>query len=618
MMVSILAVWYLHSQSTRHQTTALQLQSSDHFFAPFIIATSHNKTKETTLTKSLIPQESSRVSIRRNNQSSSISTIQRPSSATQIIMETPYSNISITATLPSKTRDANRGNNNTHHHDDPHELYDNSTMVPSFYQALTLPFQSHSFPRWIQDYITWHYDMRQLYPGALLWTHPKAPHILLRYCVHKCGGLQDRLGNLPTDLYLAYSTKRIYLMTWLHPFRLEDFVQPHSDTTSSMGGGAFLNWSVPQDAPNLWTRKQVLQHVDLFHRNPTMNVSLAIHQATVGDLANEKVLLTRHLGCLHEQVLERHLQQDPATTNDNDMIHHTPTFGKLFHALFVPSYSLARRLQEVTTQLQLKPYQYAAVHCRVRHPGGYKYGKVIIGKLGPQGKVVGSADQVGLDFTGEIRQHAIAIATHAVQCTTTMLQMIQLETTNNYQQVPPSAKNFPIYFLADSEELVNYMVHHVSNDTVMAPILMAGNVDSNLTNNHHPTTINETIRTELQARHVVAQTRLLSRPLIHPSVHLDRQKNVSLEAVQDIFVDLYLAMGANCVSFGIGNFGYFVSKLSYYARTCRWQYQLTVSGKSNDFLKRNLTNRLPTSVCTKETLPQLQEQVKRAYELAPP
>jgi hypothetical protein len=63
-------------------------------------------------------------------------------------------------------------------------------------------------PEWIQTFIRWHQEQRFKFPGNKLFTHPAAPKLLIRTCYTKCGGLHDRLGKLPWDLYLMPSKRR--------------------------------------------------------------------------------------------------------------------------------------------------------------------------------------------------------------------------------------------------------------------------------------------------------------------------------------------------------------------------------------------------------------------------
>ena len=49
-----------------------------------------------------------------------------------------------------------------------------------------------------------------------------------------CGGVHERLGQLPWDLYLVNQTNRILFLWWENPL-LEDYLIPN----------ALLDWSIP-------------------------------------------------------------------------------------------------------------------------------------------------------------------------------------------------------------------------------------------------------------------------------------------------------------------------------------------------------------------------------------
>jgi hypothetical protein len=54
----------------------------------------------------------------------------------------------------------------------------------------------------------------------------------------KCGGASDRLQDMPYNLMLANQTKRVLLVRWERPTKLEHFLVPQPDG---------INWTVPDD-----------------------------------------------------------------------------------------------------------------------------------------------------------------------------------------------------------------------------------------------------------------------------------------------------------------------------------------------------------------------------------
>jgi hypothetical protein len=83
--------------------------------------------------------------------------------------------------------------------------------------------KTQDLPIWIQEYMTWHREMRNKYQGKAIIEDINAPPVLVRTCLGLCGGLHDRLGQLPLDLYLAYKTKRVLLLKWIKPQPLGTF-----------------------------------------------------------------------------------------------------------------------------------------------------------------------------------------------------------------------------------------------------------------------------------------------------------------------------------------------------------------------------------------------------------
>ena len=223
-----------------------------------------------------------------------------------------------------------------------------------------------ALPKWIRDYILWHRQMREDFPGDELFNNPNAPNVLVRTCLGLCGGLHDRLGQLPWDLYLANQTRRVLFVRWYRPKPIEDFLIPNA-----------FNWSMPPTIPG-FSRMQEVKHTvtDMFDGTDdsrpeddfwTTHLDRAIDRANHGDFKSVKVLRHRILGHLNEGVLEDRLR----ALGETDMIHNTPTFGKLFFMFFHPAPAIEMELEDVYSSLHIKPGQYSAVHCRVRHPKAF-------------------------------------------------------------------------------------------------------------------------------------------------------------------------------------------------------------------------------------------------------
>jgi len=403
---------------------------------------------------------------------------------------------------------------------------------------------SRTLPAWIRSYLRWHQEMRAQFPGRALWEDPNAPKWLVRTCADViCGGLNDRLGQLPWDLYLANQTNRLLLFHWHMPVHLEEFLLPNE-----------LDWRVPrymdgffsqkEHVPLTWDdQKKVIKGVpDLFRDYKSgrpaadffeTQIDHALTRAVSGEFKDAKMLRYRMLGHLNEENLERRLQQ----LGETDLLHYTKSFGRIFKMFFRPSPGLQAELRDVyQNQLRLVPGSYSAVHCRVRHP---KATSKKINVIGKDGETI--ADISGLPWVGEMREFAVRTAIRALRCAQTLLL-----SKNDMAE--------PIYFFSDSNDLVRYMAHELSDPAFLnanATLLQSNPVDA-------------------AALQLVQSSRVLARDATTPNIHIDRLKGFAPADYYSTFVDVILAANARCLTYGIGNYAAFAAKLS--GTSCKLLY----------------------------------------------
>ena len=413
--------------------------------------------------------------------------------------------------------------------------------------SLTSSSRTQGMPQWITNYIAWHNEMRALYPGKLLFEHPDAPNVIVRVCMGLCGGLHDRLGQLPWDLYLANQTRRVLFIKWDRPQQLEYFLVPNA-----------FNWTVPIDVKGFADIKETRSQKEFFEgyrsdrpvqRFWESELDICIERARYGAFKDIKVLRHILLGHLNEDILERRLQD----LGETDMIHWTPSFGKIFRAFFKPSEPVQAALDLVYKSLGLKKGQYTAVHCRVRHPKATAFGTTVKGKNPSY-----PADKTGLPWLGITKDFAVSIATHAVMCARTLA----------------STPSEPIYFFADSNDLVRYMVHELTD-----PQYLGGN----------KTLFDNPI--DQAALKAVGPINVVAREMSMENTHIDRQKGRSAPAYYATFVDLMLAVNARCVTYGIGFYALFATKIS--GTQCKLVYQEEEWGGTDGSKK--------ASLCTNDT-----------------
>lgn len=377
-------------------------------------------------------------------------------------------------------------------------------------------------PLWAQEYIVWHAEMRTQYPDEQLVMHPNAPKLLLHTCQSNCGGTHDRLGKLETTLAYASLSHRVVLFVWHSPAPLQAFLQPN-----------LVNWTAPA-VPALSSLEYLVDN--------------KIQDFKAGwNKKNHLHIWTQRHGIEKDHKIVYQYRNIPVNGVPQKVMQLTQSgaVGAMFRAFFQPSAAVQAQLNVVYRSTGLQPGHYVATHCRVRHPGFYT--------TKAQGKEDGSnADQSGLLFEGEYKQKAIQAALRAIQCTEQLLLLDQTINDNSNNSPITSRQDIhkeePIYFLSDSEDLVEYVVRgkHRHNKTTTTRLDDDAAAMSKLAHTH----------------------RLVARNAsLFPTLHIDRQKGFPAEYYMDTFVDLYMAVNARCVSFGVGNFGYFASKIS--GTTCR-------------------------------------------------
>jgi hypothetical protein len=418
----------------------------------------------------------------------------------------------------------------------PPEQKSSNFSSSSSSSSASLPFQHDlsGLPSWIQDYAIWHGEMRAKFPGHTIFTDPEAPNLLIRTCTvdYSCGGLHDRLGQLPWDLYLANQTNRILFIWWEEPI-LEEFLTPNA-----------LDWSVPPQVQKvLVTRRPpkffdgILKDWNQKRKGWASKMDRAIKRAKTGEYRDKHIL--QHSLTAHSK--ETALEKRMTALGETDMIHFTPAYRNIFRMFFCPSSQVQQELDTVSSQLGLVPGEYSAVHLRVRYPRGVS--------LEEQGMLVGKepdapdADHGGLQWSGPAKDYAVKWATHALRCSQTLLKQ---ETEK-------------IYMIADSNDLVRHFAYD----------LKAPNAKDNKTLISSPG--------DLAAWRAAASTNIVARDMSIDNFHLDRQRGKNASAYYSTFIDLLLASRARCIAYGLGRYGLFASKIA--GSPCQIWYQAESYGE---------------------------------------
>ncbi len=413
---------------------------------------------------------------------------------------------------------------------------------------------NNEIPDWIKNYIQWHNEMRTKFPGKQIIEHPDAPKVLVRICLGLCGGLHDRLGQLPLDLYLANQTQRVLLIKWQKPQPLEEFLVPPSFTSLSgqddipvhdpTYDGFYIDWTFPKFVKGWGTLgdncKSLNECARQVRSQPKLDGNVQNHkdfdsveqyekliENNIQMMNDGKLKDTKHvtftiLGHLSEEVLEKRLRN----LGEDDMIHQTPTFGTIFRIFFKPHPKVQKEIDAAEKELGLVKDEYTVAHCRVRHPKAYPLGEQF------NGAYISNADKTGLPFTGRFRELAVGIAARAIQCAATELSSFDVE-------------HHPIYFMSDSSDLVQYLAHNLTDSDFISKNSEWFEGGSNRT-----------------ALDMVKKFNVIARDQSIVNAHIDKNKGRPSEAYYATFVDLFLGINARCVSFGIGYYASFAAKIS--------------------------------------------------------
>jgi len=143
-----------------------------------------------------------------------------------------------------------------------------------------------------------------------------------------------------------------------------------------------------------------------------------------------------------------------------------------------------------------------------------------------------SADKAGLPWEvgGPQRAFALDTADKALTCAHEIGQ-----TTD---------ETSPVYFLSDSNDLVNHVAVELADSSYLKE------------HGSNPSWVNRELLETVRSQKVVARNATMA------NVHIDLQKNRQPENYYGTFLDLYIAMKAKCVVYGIGYYAAFAAKIS--------------------------------------------------------
>jgi hypothetical protein len=197
---------------------------------------------------------------------------------------------------------------------------------------------SQALPKWIGDYLLWH-DQQIKRINEDNWREHKYLVFRCRAEDPKCGGASDRIQPVPFGLMLANRTRRVLLIDWTRPCRLEEFLVPPPSG---------LNWTVPS-----FIR---------FDYTPSPRIAMS-SQAQFA-FADDMLVDIRHQSNDHGRSYY---------DANRDDIKSEPSFEAIYHRVwqlfFTPSPPVAAILRDTLRGFRLTPNKYVSAHIRAKYTG---------------------------------------------------------------------------------------------------------------------------------------------------------------------------------------------------------------------------------------------------------
>jgi hypothetical protein len=388
-----------------------------------------------------------------------------------------------------------------------------SDRIKAFFDDLqhqSLSPKEASTVEWIQEYLTWHNEMRQQFPGYSIFEHPSAPRTAVKFEARKGDdkviyGLTDRLHNIGSILQYCHQTKRVLFYKWFDvPTDLEVFLEPH-----------LFNWTLPEHP----------QHSKLD--------ALQFQQST--------------------KEMTKLVLIDGKFIEEHRFIPYLDPVHIYWQVFFRPSGMVQAVIDQTMTTLSLTPKQYDAVHLRVGHPAFYNRKAYT--------EQTENRDYYESNFEAEPAK-CMESAARAFQCARWLAwtheeQQQQKQLPTN-QVKRSSNNNFTIYFYADSSDLVNVVV----NPTSFKPIAAKRKIwlHQKRAFDKLKIAIDPSIRNDAQ-NITMRVTGRVNATIAHIGGVPGKTSATSLEGFVSTFVDLYIASQARCITLGAGRYAFFAAKI---------------------------------------------------------
>lgn len=226
------------------------------------------------------------------------------------------------------------------------ENQDNNINISVHLNSAMQKIYLESVPVWLKEYAEWHADQRKNHIAD-----PATKFLILaceRYSF--CGGVADRLKNIPFYLLFAHKSGRVLLIKWEKGNDLEDFLVP------PIGG---INWTLPSnmtisDGYHMGNWENIMPWL----QEPIQETSVKRYRKLViGGSAGTG-------GSMDFYRIEQQYKPNNAPAWFSTKRRPNGIMKETWEILFEPTPSVQNEITKTMSELGLSPRKYVVVHFR--------------------------------------------------------------------------------------------------------------------------------------------------------------------------------------------------------------------------------------------------------------
>ncbi len=212
--------------------------------------------------------------------------------------------------------------------------------------------ESTTLPQWMKDYFDWHREQTSKINSC---NYQDYKYIVLR-CSNEekhCGGVADRLKSLPFFIGAGAVYKRVFLIRWQRPAKLEEFLIPNE-----------INWSYPDWMYNTesFDKKVVVKGGDKLRRAFERYPDVVFLEGWLQDFFGGSAAYYS-FDC---QLADKELDEEYLKEKDGyaGWPLYEIIFRDLFYSVFEPAPPVAKLIRDHMESANLVPGKFSTSHYR--------------------------------------------------------------------------------------------------------------------------------------------------------------------------------------------------------------------------------------------------------------